>query len=316
MLPPRDTTTHHPPTRAPTSPDQSDRPGDARSDPLAHELANLIDASLRNVGLALGELRSEANDPAIRKLERVSQAMHRMSGLLHQWMSGMSEGSTAAGREADRLGPSPPAADPSQGPAEALPDWPGDTSQRASSPDSGTGEPTRRTTGAAPASLDATGATLGQTLEDAAELFRPIARSRGVALRLHVAPDANERPAGPIYPLVVNGLRNALDALDDAGGEIAIHAWLEGENVNLTIGDDGPGLDPALLDASGRFTPGRTTKPSGHGVGLSLAWEIAHALGGGIELRNRDGGGCELRLTYPTRRPTGDAASDQTSASA
>jgi len=49
--------------------------------------------------------------------------------------------------------------------------------------------------------------------------------------------------------------------------------------VEVTVADNGPGIDPALIDAL--FVPGRTSKEGGHGVDSQLLvrrgpqWQVA-----------------------------------------
>ncbi len=57
-----------------------------------HELANLLDGSLRNVSLALSELNAasigpDTNEPsdAVRRLQIADQSMRRMASLIQQW---------------------------------------------------------------------------------------------------------------------------------------------------------------------------------------------------------------------------------------
>lgn len=70
----------------PLSTVRSDSQSNAR---VAHELANLLDGSLRNVGLAIRALRDQADnagdDRMMSRLETASQAMHEMAHLLQVW---------------------------------------------------------------------------------------------------------------------------------------------------------------------------------------------------------------------------------------
>jgi nitrogen fixation/metabolism regulation signal transduction histidine kinase len=77
---------------------------------------------------------------------------------------------------------------------------------------------------------------------------------------------------------------------------VSIQAAPQGEFLNITVTDNGPGLtNPGNL-----FVPFYTTKKSGSGVGLALARQIAEAHGGTLELRNRaDAHGCEAIVRIP-----------------
>ncbi|HLH44112.1 MAG TPA: ATP-binding protein [Bryobacteraceae bacterium] len=96
--------------------------------------------------------------------------------------------------------------------------------------------------------------------------------------------------------LLINLLRNAVDASLETGGGVAL-AWSRaGSNLEVVVEDEGPGLS----NTSNLFVPFFTTKPAGSGIGLVLSRQIAEAHGGSLELRNRIlGPGCEARLLLP-----------------
>jgi two-component system nitrogen regulation sensor histidine kinase NtrY len=56
-----------------------------------------------------------------------------------------------------------------------------------------------------------------------------------------------------------------------------------------------------LTNASNLFVPFYTTKPSGTGIGLVLAQQIAQAHRGSVQLTNRSDGeiGCRAELKLP-----------------
>jgi nitrogen fixation/metabolism regulation signal transduction histidine kinase len=87
--------------------------------------------------------------------------------------------------------------------------------------------------------------------------------------------------------MFINLLANAVDA-SLANGSQPVHAsWkLADSNVLVTIEDRGMGI----ANAENLFVPFYTTKPSGSGVGLALAQQIARAHGGEVQLVNRDDG--------------------------
>jgi nitrogen fixation/metabolism regulation signal transduction histidine kinase len=96
--------------------------------------------------------------------------------------------------------------------------------------------------------------------------------------------------------LLINLVRNAVDAALETGGGVRIGWGRRNGTVDVWVQDDGPGIsNPANL-----FVPFFTTKPEGSGIGLVLCRQIAEAHGGTLTLQNRGNGeGCEARLRLP-----------------
>ena len=79
--------------------------------------------------------------------------------------------------------------------------------------------------------------------------------------------------------VLVNLLQNALEALEEtADPEIRIRIATDSRRVAITIADNGPGIDPRVADEL--FTPFRTTKPQGLGLGLVISRDIVAEFGG------------------------------------
>jgi two-component system C4-dicarboxylate transport sensor histidine kinase DctB len=97
--------------------------------------------------------------------------------------------------------------------------------------------------------------------------------------------------------VIINLLRNALDATKDTPDpqiDILVSA---GETATMTVRDNGHGID----DLENLFEPFYTTKKPGEGVGLGLAISsgIVTDLGGRLTARNGDGGGAVFEMQLP-----------------
>lgn len=117
----------------------------------------------------------------------------------------------------------------------------------------------------------------------------PVKIEPGPELRIKADPDQLDQ-------LLINLLRNAVDAALETQGEVWM-GWKKGvSHVEVWIRDEGPGLP----DTTNLFVPFFTTKPKGSGIGLVLSRQIAEAHGGALVLENRaTGRGCEARLRLP-----------------
>jgi signal transduction histidine kinase len=79
--------------------------------------------------------------------------------------------------------------------------------------------------------------------------------------------------------------------------------------VALHVSDDGPGVDPTLVDRL--FEPGSTDRVgTGSGLGLSLARRVARSAGGDVTLAPGDGAGATFVVTLPGRSPERSQVAD------
>ncbi|TMQ60406.1 MAG: hypothetical protein E6K76_01860 [Candidatus Eisenbacteria bacterium] len=107
---------------------------------------------------------------------------------------------------------------------------------------------------------------------------------------------------GQIQQVFMNLFSNAADAMLSAKTglpRIVIRTRLKSAagEVELAVEDNGPGI-PA--EAMARlFEPSFTTKPEGHGFGLSTCYRIVQNHGGKIAARNIPGSGARFTITLP-----------------
>lgn len=100
--------------------------------------------------------------------------------------------------------------------------------------------------------------------------------------------------------VIINLLRNALDATKSANNPTIEILLAAGDTVSLQIRDNGEGIEN--LDEL--FEPFYTTKQPGDGVGLGLAISsgIVNDLGGRLTARNAVDGGAIFEVQLPTMR--------------
>jgi nitrogen-specific signal transduction histidine kinase len=102
-----------------------------------------------------------------------------------------------------------------------------------------------------------------------------------------------------------NLIKNAIDALGEAGGRIDLRARRAGgeDTVEVTVRDTGRGIPGALRDQI--FRPGFTTKRRGWGLGLALARRIVEDYhGGSIRLvESKAGKGTTFQVRLPAASP-------------
>lgn len=103
---------------------------------------------------------------------------------------------------------------------------------------------------------------------------------------------------------VLNLLFNAVDAAGQRGNQGRVTVTVlesEGDDVQLSIRDNGPGIDGAMLDRV--FNPFFTTKDAGTGLGLSIVHQIAESLGGSVRVVSSINEGAEFVMCLPRRLP-------------
>ncbi len=140
---------------------------------------------------------------------------------------------------------------------------------------------------------------LGDALSSSLSMMEPQLKQRNVRIS-RALPSRPVRVMGDrvrIEQVLINLLRNAVDATHgQAEPEIDI-ILAAGETASLSVRDNGPGI--ADLDAL--FEPFYTTKKPGEGVGLGLAISsgIVNDMGGRLIARQAEGGGAVFEMQLP-----------------
>ena len=145
-------------------------------------------------------------------------------------------------------------------------------------------------------------------VSSALAMMEPQLKTRRVAIT-RTMPDRPAVVLGDrlrLEQVIINLLRNALDAtrgVKDPAVDIILAA---GQTVSLTVRDNGPGIE----DLDALFEPFYTTKQPGEGVGLGLAISsgIVNDLGGRLTARNGADGGAVFEVVLPAMNAPAAAA--------
>jgi two-component system sensor histidine kinase KdpD len=102
-----------------------------------------------------------------------------------------------------------------------------------------------------------------------------------------------DRAAQALGNLVVNAVRFAR-----GGSTISLEAAQDGDEVVLTVRDDGPGFAASTLpDPFDRLSEAAMARRA-RGIGLPLAQGLVNAMGGTIAAANAADGGAEIRIRF------------------
>jgi signal transduction histidine kinase len=145
---------------------------------------------------------------------------------------------------------------------------------------------------------------------DALESQRLAAHARGLSLEKEIAPELpkvlvdRERIAQVFSNLIANAVK-----FTPAGGRICVRARRDGDAVQFTVADTGPGIDAAdLPHVFDRFWRGRPSGRGGTGLGLAISHGIVVAHGGVLSVESRPGAGTDFSFGLPTVASDGEGA--------
>jgi heavy metal sensor kinase len=143
---------------------------------------------------------------------------------------------------------------------------------------------------------------LAEVIQNACELFYPLAEDKGITLECHVPGTcALLGDMRLIQRMIANLLDNAIK-YTSRHGSVHITAQKQDEkSVTVSINDTGIGIsEKDLPHIFERFYRGDPSRPrTGNGLGLSLAQAIAQAHGGKIDVVSSPGQGSTFTITLP-----------------
>lgn len=107
--------------------------------------------------------------------------------------------------------------------------------------------------------------------------------------------------SGKLQQILFNLLGNAKDAMEGKTGTIYIETTNPNpEELFIKISDEGPGIDPGIIDKI--YDPFFTTKAAGKGTGLGLGitFNLVKSMNGNITVLDTGKAGATFQLAFPT----------------
>lgn len=138
-------------------------------------------------------------------------------------------------------------------------------------------------------------------VESAARAAEPAFRAAQLRLEVHTEPVTAVTDGQFVAEILDNLMRNAREA-SPTGGCVWVDARRVAADVVLAVEDEGPGVPPELRERV--FDMFFTTRPRGSGLGLSIVSQLAAAMGGGVRIENRTGGGARVVVHWPLEGAT------------
>ncbi len=138
---------------------------------------------------------------------------------------------------------------------------------------------------------------VNEVVREVAEIVGRSLEEEEIRTTLTLQPELPQIASDPrrIQQVLVTLLSNARQAMV-GGGELAVSTRLKGEWVELRVADSGPGI-PAE-DLSKIFLP-FFSRSGGTGLGLPLARQLVHSLGGTVGVQTEEGKGATFVVLLP-----------------
>jgi two-component system NtrC family sensor kinase len=142
-----------------------------------------------------------------------------------------------------------------------------------------------------------------ELIQDMISFLEKRAKYSGVAINTDIQEDLPPIKVSPteLQQVLLNLMKNALDAMEKSGGTLSVSARREDDNFVIEVSDNGPGIPEDAL--SQIFDPFFTTKPEGKGtgLGLSICYGIIKKMDGEITVESAVNEGTTFFISLPVK---------------
>jgi signal transduction histidine kinase len=139
---------------------------------------------------------------------------------------------------------------------------------------------------------------INEVLQDVVLFTNRFAKQSNVVIAENLDPDLAPVLGDPdqLKQVFLNLVTNAVQAMDKSGGTITIETRGEGEYVEISVSDNGPGISASELPKI--FDPFYTKRAEGTGLGLTIVHRIIDEHEGHIEVESSPDG-TSFNVTLP-----------------
>ncbi len=145
--------------------------------------------------------------------------------------------------------------------------------------------------------------SINKIIKDSLEVIRISANNKKITIKNNVNEELKVRCDIDMFKLVINNLITNSVKFTPIGGEITIDASEKEDYVEVSISDNGIGIDKNNIDKIFNFTTPYSTEGTkgemGTGLGLALCKEFIEKNGGRIWFNNNEGQGTKFSFTLP-----------------
>lgn len=145
---------------------------------------------------------------------------------------------------------------------------------------------------------------LDQLLVHAMNEFHLLIEQENRDIHIQVLPESAKFTShyDKLLRILVNLLNNAFK-YSDPGTPVDVKGILEDNTLTISVSDKGKGIDAKefehIFKRLYRVESSRNMKTGGHGLGLAIAQELAHQLGGKITVQSQKEAGSTFILSIP-----------------
>ena len=144
---------------------------------------------------------------------------------------------------------------------------------------------------------------IAELISEVRAMLEPLASEKGLRFRVQPPEERIEMRTDPrkVRQILMNLLGNAIKFTVE--GEVEFTAWTEDDRVVLRVRDTGIGIAPENLarisEPFWQEQGGLTRGAEGTGLGLTIAYRLAHLLGGSVDAESTPGQGSLFTVILP-----------------